>query len=116
FVNEIKLLQRDKVGHNFMIYIAKILLLIKQKNEKRLSEIEDGFKMYFKRYIKNGFFKRHSVFGNYIIEKFSKDKNRVNHDKFINILNETSNLEETEIVPYEVLIKLIENLDEGWYQ
>ena len=109
YLNDISVFQKDKKGYNFVFLMSKFLLLLNTDHLDELLNLQDSFKLYINRYIKAEVYPRHYIFGKFILKYYKRNffpaKEEV--DYFINELEKHSTLEETEIIPYDVLIKMI---------
>jgi hypothetical protein len=109
YLNDIPQLSKDKKGYNFIIIISKFLLLLNMQNYDSLIKMEDAFKVYFRRYIKQTESPRHYLFGKFILLLYKNDFAITLQDvnDYFEKLERHSLLEETEIIPYETLGKII---------
>ncbi len=115
FVNEVSLAGKDKGGYNFSILIAQIILLINIDELFRLIDLERPFRLYCSRYIKQKTHPRHFAFAKLIKLYFKhlgqnaqiKEPSR----QWLYFLkchkSEYDAFEESEIIPYETLWKMI---------
>ncbi len=115
FLNEVHTVSKDKTGYNYSILITKILLLINIQEKERLVNLEDAFRQYLNRHIKKSKYLRHYHFGVMLRTLFNSDFNSQIAGrkvkpilKKLEVLNKKSlPLEDTEIIPYPMLWKLI---------
>jgi len=109
YLNEITIFHKDKKGFNYTFLISKFLLLFSTENINELLDLEDSFRIYFYKYIKADEYPRHYVFGRFLL-KFYKKGFKLDMEEINDYLEELENydlLEETEIIPYNELIKII---------
>ena len=109
YLSDIDIFQKDKKGYNYTVIISKFLLLLNTDHIGELISLEDSFKNYFYKYIKSNEFPRHYIFGKFILKYFKKnfELNKNDIDIFIKNVKKYPKLEETEIIPYDILIKMI---------
>ena len=115
FLNDVPLTSHDKAGYNFSILVAQIILLININDANRLHDLEYSFRQYLHRYIKEGKHPRHYYFGRMLWMLFrnnsfsdaTKDKIELYLKKLNGEKNKLNVLEETEVIPYEVLWKML---------
>lgn len=109
YLNDIPQLSKDKKGYNYIIIISKFLMLLNTENYDDLLKMEDSFNVYFRRYIKLNEYPRHHIFGKFILSLFKKDFLLSTEEikYFTQALEPFKLLEETEIIPYDKLIKII---------
>ncbi len=109
YLNDMTFFQKDKKGFNYTFLISKFLLLYNTGNISELVNLEDSFRIYFYKYIKAEEYPRHFIFGKFLLKFFRRgftlDSEIV--DEYLEKLKKYDTLEETEIIPYEELIKII---------
>ncbi|MEP7169695.1 MAG: hypothetical protein ABI855_10030 [Bacteroidota bacterium] len=113
FLNDLPLTTHDKPGFNFTVCLAQIILLINLGDREKLVDLEYSFRRYHSRYIKKEKYPRHYYFG-CIVRQLLKNDFNYEDDKikiFLMRLKENKNnaqsLEETEIIPYETLWRMM---------
>jgi hypothetical protein len=109
YLNEITIFNKDKKGYNYTILISKFLLLFNTGHINEMINFEDSFRLYFYKYIKAAEYPRHHLFGKFIL-KFYRRNFRMEKDEMDYYLTELGKhdiLEETEIITYDELIKII---------
>jgi hypothetical protein len=115
FLNELPVAGRDKSGYNFSILVARIVLLIAAGRFDRLVGQEEPFKQYLYRHIGRQRHPRHFAFGhmlrkllagnvqpgapNKVVERF--------HARLAGHRGGYARFEETEVIPYEELWRLV---------
>ena len=115
FLNEVETVRKDKSGYNFSIIIAQLLLLINIQEKEKLFELEAAFRLYLNRHIKKETNPRNYYFGMMMRILYNSDFNSKSAEKKarpfckkLESMNKTlPTLEETEIIPYPMLWKLI---------
>jgi hypothetical protein len=115
FLNDVPLTSHDKAGYNFSILVAQIILLININDVNRLRDLEYSFRQYLHRYIKERKHPRHYYFGRMLWMLFRNnslttamnDKIQPYKQKLNGQKNKVHILEETEVIPYEDLWKML---------
>ena len=115
FLNEVETVSKDKSGYKFSIIIAQLLLLINIREKEKLFEMLAAFRLYLNRHIKKATNPRNYYFGIMLRILYNSDFNSKSAEKKarpfckkLESMNKTlPTLEETEIIPYPILWKLI---------
>ncbi|HMT28263.1 MAG TPA: hypothetical protein PKD91_03180 [Bacteroidia bacterium] len=112
FINEVPIFSKDKAGYNLSIIIAQIIMLVNMGDYSKILDRAESLKLYASRYIKKEknprsyyFIKMLLVMVNYDFD--AKKTAQIANKFFIKLkeahLGKQSDLENLEVIPYDVL-------------
>ncbi len=112
FVNEVPVFSRDKIGYNFSIIVAQLILLVKEGDFDRVMDRYESLKSYARRYIKKDRSPRSYYFVKMLLAMIKYDFDPVKTEaiaaKHFEKLRQSrignqGELETLEVIPYDVL-------------
>ena len=112
FVNEVPVFSRDKIGYNFSIIVAQLILLVKEGDFDRVMDKYESLKSYARRYIKKDRSPRSYYFVKMLLTMIKYDFNpekteaiaAKHFDKLCaSRIGNQGELETLEVIPYDVL-------------
>lgn len=114
-INQVPLYYHDKSGYNFSIIVLQFLFSLAKKDKDNCASIIQSLKVYKTRYFKSDDKNRSIEFISilFLLSKQYFNKNRINYsiiEKYKTSLPEISYIHDHEIITYDLLLSMIEDL------